>query len=102
MRRVFLRSEGTAKNDGRSEQAEIRFGNMDPAQLLRPVSCQVKTGTGEIERSHCFENAFLALIGVKHRDRCQVRRKHAAAAARTVLELNDAIRVRVRKGLDQD
>jgi hypothetical protein len=56
---IFLGGEGAAEDDGRAEEAKVRFRNVDAVDLLRNDAGEVEARTTEIVGSDILKDAGL-------------------------------------------
>ena len=63
--RIFLRGEGAAEDDGRAEEAEVGFGNVDAVDLLGNGAGEVEAGTTEVVGGDVLKDAGLGFPGVE-------------------------------------
>ena len=62
---VFLRREGAAEHDGRAEEAEVGFGDVDAVDLLGDGAGEVEAGTAEVVRGDVLKDAGLRSPGIE-------------------------------------
>ncbi len=63
--RVFLRREGAAQHDGRAEEAEVGFGDVDAVDLLGTSAGEIEAGTPEVVGGNVLKDAGLCSPGVE-------------------------------------
>ena len=63
--RIFLGGEGAAEDDGRAEEAEVGFGDVDAVDLLGNGAGEVEAGTAEIVGGDILKDAGLGFPGVE-------------------------------------
>ena len=95
---VFLRCEGAAEHDGRAEEAEVGFGDVDAVDLLGNGAGEVEAGTAEVVGGDILKDAGLGSPGVEV-DR---RGRGAVAFRKGVHELDHAVRFGIGERLEQD
>ena len=59
VRGVFLRREGAAEHDGRAEEAEVGFGDVDTVDLLGNGAGEIEAGTTEVVGGDVLKDAGL-------------------------------------------
>ena len=95
---IFLGGEGAAEDDGRAEEPEVRFGNVDAVDLLGNGAGEVEAGTTEIVGSDILKDAGLGFPVVEVH-----RRAHGAVAlGKGVHELHHALGLGIGEGLKKD
>ena len=90
--------EGAAQDDGRAEESEVGFADVDAVDLLGVVAGEVEAGTAEVVGRDVLKDAGLRLPVV------EVGRRGGGAVAfrRCEQELDDAVGVRIGERLEED
>ena len=95
---VFLGREGAAEDDGRAEEAEIRFGDVNAVDLFRDLAGEIKVGTTEVVGGDVLENAGLSAPVVEFGG----GRAGPVAVGSDVHHLHDAVGVGIAERLEEN
>ena len=95
---IFLGREGAAQHDGRAEEAEVGFRDVDAVNLLGDGAGEVEAGTAEVVGGDILNDAGLGSPGI------EVDRGGAIAVAigKGVHELDHAVGFGIGERLEQD
>ena len=95
---ILLRREGAAEDDGRAEEAEVGFRDVDAVDLLRDGAGEVEAGTAEVVGGDVLEDFGLFAPEI------ELGRGSAGpgAVGREVHHLDDTVGVGIGEGLEED
>ena len=65
MGQIFLGGKGASESDGRAEEAEKAFADVDAAELFRVLAGEGEAGADVVIGGDFFEDAGLAFVGVE-------------------------------------